>query len=85
MDVHAHNCAPSTYIGSANRRIDYMFGSPTIVEAVKRSGTLSYIEGPQADHRAMYLDLDPLQVLAYNPGRSSHSSGNDSRFEDWQS
>jgi hypothetical protein len=51
-DIHAHNCAPSTYIGSENRRIDYMFGSPTIHDAVTRSGTLSYTEGPQADHRS---------------------------------
>jgi endonuclease/exonuclease/phosphatase family metal-dependent hydrolase len=66
-DIHKHTCAPSTYIGAENRRIDYIFGSPHVMDAVTRSGTLSYVEGPQADHRPLYLDLDAFAILQYNP------------------
>jgi hypothetical protein len=50
--------APSTYIGAANRCIDFMFGCDEAVNFVSRSGTLAYAEeGPQSDHRSLYLDL----------------------------
>ena len=54
-DLHEHNGAQSTYNGSENQRIGCMFGSPsTIIDAVTRSGILSYIiEGPQTDHHAL--------------------------------
>jgi hypothetical protein len=42
-DLHSRDPAPSTYIGSSNRRI--------------RSGTLAYTDGPQSDHRSLYVDL----------------------------
>jgi hypothetical protein len=67
QDLHQHTGAPSTYIGSEHRRIDYMFGTQHVAEAAKRSGTLSYVEGPQADHRALYLDVDAPAILQYNP------------------
>jgi hypothetical protein len=66
-DLHGHDPAPSTFIGSSNRRIDYIYGSPTVIEGLSRSGTLSYLEGPQADHRALFIDLDIRHVINYNP------------------
>ncbi len=56
-DLHSNNPAPSTYIGSNNRRIDYIFGCHRTAAVVSRQGTLSYFEGPQSDHRALYIDL----------------------------
>ncbi|KAI2496031.1 hypothetical protein MHU86_18504 [Fragilaria crotonensis] len=61
-DLHSSNPAPSTYIGSSDRRIDYIFGCSRTRSACTRQGTLSYFEGPQSDHRSLYVDLD-LRVL----------------------
>ena len=57
LDIHRHHPAHSTYIGSAQRRIDFVFGSDKVDQHVSRSGTLPYNEGPQADHRGLYVDL----------------------------
>ncbi|KAI2492618.1 hypothetical protein MHU86_21932 [Fragilaria crotonensis] len=57
-DLHANDPATSTYIGAAARRIDYIFGCQKIREVMSRSGTLSYSEGPQSDHRGLYVDLE---------------------------
>jgi hypothetical protein len=57
-DLHSDDPAPSTYIGSATRRIDFMFGCSTVSQHLQRSGTLSYHEGPQSDHRSLFVDLD---------------------------
>jgi hypothetical protein len=67
VDAHISNNAKSTYIGSENRRIDYMYMSSSIIESITRSGTLSYIDGPQADHRALYIDIDTEKALRFNP------------------
>jgi hypothetical protein len=56
-DLHSSEPAPSTYIGSADRIIDFMFGCETVLQHLARSGTLSYIEGPQSDHRSLFVDL----------------------------
>jgi hypothetical protein len=56
-DIHRHQPATSTYIGSANRRIDFVFGSAKVDQNVTRSGTLQYNEGPQADLRGLYVYL----------------------------
>jgi hypothetical protein len=56
-DIHRHHPAHSTYIGSATRRIDFVFGCANVDKNVSRSGTLPYNEGPQADHRGLYVDL----------------------------
>ena len=53
-DLHASQPAPSTYMGAANRRIDFIFGCTQVEQAVNRRGTLSYYEGPQADHRGIF-------------------------------
>ena len=58
IDLHATNPAPSTYIGSPNRRIDYIFGCPRTKAALLRQGSLAYFEGPHSDHRGLYVDLD---------------------------
>ena len=57
-DLHSDDPAPSTYIGSADRRIDFILGCDRVLSSLSRSGTLSYTEGPQSDHRGMYVDLD---------------------------
>jgi hypothetical protein len=57
-DYHAADPAPSTYIGAPHRRIDYMLGCPRVKAALSRQGSLSYFEGPQSDHRALYVDLN---------------------------
>jgi hypothetical protein len=65
-DMQSSDPAPSTYIGSTNQRIDYMFGCSRTRDAQVHSGTLSYIEGPQSDHRGLYVDLDTTPILHYN-------------------
>jgi hypothetical protein len=62
-DLHFDTPASSTYINSDNRRIDFMFGCPRTMAARTRQGTLSYFEGPQSDHRALYVDLCLSQLL----------------------
>ncbi len=62
-DLHALNPAPSTYMGARERRIDFMFGCHHVVNATERQGTLSYYEGPQADHRGLYIDVNLAQLL----------------------
>ena len=67
IDLHRANPAPSTYIGADGRRIDFMLGCRKIAESTIRAGTLSYIEGPQSDHRGLYIDLDSTLLLAHHP------------------
>ena len=62
-DLHQVGAAPSTYIGSANRRIDYMLGCPNILKVVTRQGSLGYFEGPHSDHRGLYVDLDLTKLF----------------------
>ncbi|KAI2511189.1 hypothetical protein MHU86_3154 [Fragilaria crotonensis] len=57
-DLHHLDPAPSTFIGAKNRRLDYILGCTRTKEAVSRQGTLSYFEGPQSDHRGLYVDID---------------------------
>jgi hypothetical protein len=65
-DLHRNDPAPSTYIGAANRRIDYMFGSTRVTETLMASGTLSYVDGPQSDHRGMYIDINANAFLQHD-------------------
>jgi hypothetical protein len=58
-DLHSSDPAPSTYLGAENRRIDFMFGCDTVVQNLSRSGSLAYTEGPQSDHRPLFVDLSP--------------------------
>jgi hypothetical protein len=75
-DLHSRSPAPSTYIGSATRRIDFMFGCERVLRSLIQSGTLSYTDGPQSDHRGLFVDLQmdhvfdsslqsPMQPLAH--------------------
>ncbi|KAI2506764.1 hypothetical protein MHU86_7659 [Fragilaria crotonensis] len=57
FDLHNSDPAPSTYIGANNRRIDYILGCSRTKEALSRQGTLSYFEGPQSDHRGLFVDI----------------------------
>ena len=66
VDLHSSAPAPSTYIGSMNRRIDYMLGCARVVESMTRQGSLAYTEGPQSDHRGLYVDLDIERLMGAN-------------------
>ena len=62
-DLHYSSPAPSTYLGSATRRIDHMFGCSIVVNSMSGSGSLSYLEGPQSDHRGLFVDLNHISLL----------------------
>ena len=63
-DLHTNQPAPSTYIGSDQCRIDFMFGCQLVRTAQRRSGTLSYLHSPQADHHGLlFIDLDPMVLF----------------------
>jgi hypothetical protein len=62
-DLHHSSPAPSTYIGAHNRRIDHILGCHHTMTAMKASGSLSYIDGPQSDHRGLFVDLDLQHLL----------------------
>ena len=62
-DAHSNDPAPSTYIGSATRRIDFIFCCDKVNPHIVRSGTLSYKEGPQSDHRGLYIDVSPSLLI----------------------
>ena len=66
-DLHYQDPAKSTYIGATHRRIDLMLGCSKVFDAITHAGTLSYVEGPQSDHRALYIDLDVGKLLSFNP------------------
>jgi hypothetical protein len=57
FDFHANDPADSTYIGAESRRIDVIFGCHQARQLMERSGTLAYNEGPQSDHRGLYVNL----------------------------
>jgi hypothetical protein len=63
-DLHSGTPAPSTYMGARKQRIDFIFGCQQVVLSVIQQGTLSYYEGPQADHRGLYIDLDVHKLLS---------------------
>ena len=62
-DLHTSDPAPSTYIGSDHRRIDHMLGCSQTLAALTASGSLSYLDGPQSDHRGLFIDLNPAILL----------------------
>lgn len=63
IDLHERAPSPSTYIGSSHRRIDHIFGCPQVQQSLQSAGSLSYIDGPQSDHRGLFVDLNPAQLL----------------------
>ena len=62
-DLHHSDPAPSTYIGSDHRRIDHMFGCSQTLGSLTAAGSLSYLDGPQSDHRGLFVDLDTTKLL----------------------
>ena len=83
-DLHSTDPAMSTFIGSADRRIDFIFGSRMVIQHLLRSGTLSYHEGPQSDHRSLFVDLNldflqvPAETVGPNRSRSLHTGNPES-------
>ena len=63
FDLHSRSPAPSTYIGSATRRIDFMFGCEQVLRSLSQSGTLSYTDEPQSNHRGLFVDLQMNQIF----------------------
>jgi hypothetical protein len=57
-DLHSSHPPPTTYIGAKARRINYIFGCDRIATSCSRAGALAYTEGPQSDHRGLFVDLD---------------------------
>ncbi|KAI2512852.1 hypothetical protein MHU86_1641 [Fragilaria crotonensis] len=74
FDLHSRDPAPSTYIGAKSRRIDYILGTERIASGNTRSGTLSYNEGPQSDHRGLYVDIDLPSIFDPNYEPPSHQT-----------
>ena len=72
-DLHSNAPAPSTYIGAADRRIDFIYGRHTVQQSLLRSGTLSYHEGPQSDHRSLFVDLN-LEYMQFPEERAQPGS-----------
>ena len=62
-DLHAHFPAPTTFIGATDRRIDHILGCQQVLAALASSGSLSFEEGPQSDHRGLFVDLHPHILL----------------------
>ena len=62
-NLHHRSPAPSTYIGAHNRRIDHILGCHHTTTAMTALGSLSYIDGPQSDHRSLFVDLDIQHLL----------------------
>lgn len=67
IDAHRHlitfRDAPSTH-ERRKVRIDYMFVSPSL--NIKRSGFLPFSKFP-GDHRAIWMDLELIDVIGHNP------------------
>ena len=55
---------PETYKYGANRRIDFMLGSPAVAAAVNRAGYNSYDNGVFSKHRGLFIDLDFTTLMA---------------------
>ena len=62
-DLHLSDSPTSTYIGAADRRIDFIFGCDEALKYVLRAGTLAYTEGPQSDHSSLFVDLSPVLIV----------------------
>jgi hypothetical protein len=58
FDLHDRAPVPPTNIGAKDRRIEYILGTERIIQGLSRAGTLAYNEGPQSDHRGLYVDID---------------------------
>ena len=69
VDLHRNDPPLSTYIESESRRIDYMLGCHRVAATVTRQGTLAYSEGPQSDHRGLYVDLQIRDILGDQPAQ----------------
>ena len=66
-DLHKTDPAPSTYIGSPTRRIDYIFGCTRVLSSLVQAGSLlSYLNGPQSDHRGLFVDIHAHLLLHHH-------------------
>ena len=54
---------PETYKYGHQRRIDYMLGSDSVLEAVHSAGYLAYNNGIFSKHRGLFIDLDFHQLM----------------------
>ncbi len=51
---------------SGSTKIDYMFGSPLVLERVRRAGILSIDAGFCSNHRMLFIDLDIFTLFQGN-------------------
>jgi hypothetical protein len=42
-----------------------MFGCSQLIKSITRSGSLSYLDGPQSDHRVLFADFNPNSILGH--------------------
>ena len=58
LHLQGPDSPPATYKYGANRKIDYMLGSPNIADSVRHAGYLAYDDGIFSKHRGLFVDLD---------------------------
>jgi hypothetical protein len=66
-DLQRKDPARSTYIGTADSRLDYMFGCEGVERSMVQQGTLAYSVGPSSDHRGLFTDLNVKVLLGADP------------------
>jgi hypothetical protein len=74
FDLQADNLAPPTFQHAAKRRIDFMFGTAGIKDALRASDTLCFTDGLTSDHRALFVYLCALTLLSSTPSLIASSS-----------
>ena len=65
-DLQEADPANSTFIGTDNRRIDYMLGCTEVLRDTMLQVILSYHQGPMSDHRALFADINTTLLLGEN-------------------
>ena len=66
VDLHGIISAdpfPNSY-ATGSTKIDYILGTSTCAEAVRRGGIRNFTKGPHSDHRGMYLDFDSATLFS---------------------
>jgi hypothetical protein len=64
-DLHCLGPAlpPATYKYGADRKIDFMLGSPAVANCIRSAGFLAYDNGIFSKHRGLFIDLDFQELM----------------------
>jgi Reverse transcriptase (RNA-dependent DNA polymerase) len=79
-ELHPNEKEIATHKRANNRRIDFIFCSKDIQTHISRGGYLSFLEGPDSDHRGVFIDLhlnhlkDNAEYIAPSRLIGSHES-----------